>query len=60
MIRQAAAWAIVGTFAGVIVEIETAGPFRPIAWWRAPLTGGVILGATGALAWADRQIKAQP
>lgn len=54
--RKAAAWAIVAGFAGYAAELQAAGPFRPVAWWRIPVTGAIIVTSAGALNWAGREL----
>ncbi len=55
--RKALAAGIIATFAGTMVEIEAAGPFRPVAWWRAPLTGAGIAAAALVLGWAQHELS---
>jgi hypothetical protein len=55
--RRAAAVGVLTLAAGAVAEADMAGPFRPVAWWRAPLTGSLIMGVALALDWACRELS---
>jgi hypothetical protein len=57
MIRKAAAVVILSAYAGAIAEIQAAGPFEDVRWWRAPITGGAIMGGAALLWWARHELE---
>ena len=51
--RKGAAIAILGTFAGLMVESQ-----RPDGeLWRAPVSGAIVLGIVGLVSWAEMELK---
>jgi hypothetical protein len=55
--RKAAAAGILATFFGAMIEMEAAGPFGRVAWWRAPVTGAVAGAGVLVLGWACNELS---
>lgn len=51
--RKAAAAAILGTFAGALVEAQM--PDGKL--WRVPVSGVIVVGIVTALTWAENELK---
>lgn len=53
MIRKAAAFGILATFAGLLIEAQVPDG----RWQRAPLTGVGMLAALAIVGWAERELS---